>query len=83
MESLKAHKKGLMQQLFPREGETLPRFRFPEFRKGPTWALQKIGAMLKESVRPIEMDDEQEYSLVTVKRRYGGVVSREPSKGVQ
>ena len=29
----KAHKKGLMQQLFPREGETLPRLRFPEFRR--------------------------------------------------
>lgn len=32
VEALKAHKKGLMQDLFPREGETLPRRRFPEFR---------------------------------------------------
>ena len=32
VEALKAHKKALMQQLFPREGETLPRLRFPEFR---------------------------------------------------
>lgn len=30
---LKAHKKGLMQQLFPREGETLPRLRFAEFEE--------------------------------------------------
>ncbi len=30
--TLKTHKKGLMQQLFPREGETVPRLRFPEFR---------------------------------------------------
>jgi type I restriction enzyme, S subunit len=29
---LKTHKKGLMQQLFPREGETQPRLRFPEFK---------------------------------------------------
>jgi type I restriction enzyme S subunit len=35
--ALKAHKKGLMQQLFPREGETLPRFRFPEFQSAPEW----------------------------------------------
>jgi type I restriction enzyme S subunit len=28
LDALKAHKKGLMQQLFPREGETLPRLRF-------------------------------------------------------
>lgn len=32
VDALKTHKKGLMQQLFPREGETLPRLRFPEFR---------------------------------------------------
>jgi len=32
VEALKAHKKGLMQQLFPAEGETVPKLRFPEFR---------------------------------------------------
>ncbi len=37
VEALKAHKKGLMQQLFPREGETSPRLRFPEFRDGLEW----------------------------------------------
>lgn len=37
VEALKAHKKGLMQQLFPREGETLPRLRFPEFRDALEW----------------------------------------------
>ncbi|MBE7566639.1 restriction endonuclease subunit S [Acidithiobacillus sp. HP-11] len=29
--ALKTHKKGLMQQLFPAEGETVPRLRFPAF----------------------------------------------------
>jgi type I restriction enzyme S subunit len=43
VEALKAHKKGLMQQLFPREGETLPRLRFPEFRDGPEWAVAQLG----------------------------------------
>jgi type I restriction enzyme S subunit len=37
VDTLKAHKKGLMQQLFPREGETIPRLRFPEFQNGPEW----------------------------------------------
>jgi type I restriction enzyme S subunit len=77
LDALKAHKKGLMQQLFPREGETFPRLRFPDFRRGRTWHLKEIGLMLQESPRPIEMADERKYSLVTVKRRYGGVVSRE------
>ena len=42
VEALKAHKKGLMQQLFPREGETLPRLRFPEFRDAPEWKDEKL-----------------------------------------
>jgi type I restriction enzyme S subunit len=37
LDALKAHKKGLMQQLFPREGETQPRLRFPEFQKAGEW----------------------------------------------
>ena len=32
LDTLKTHKKGLMQQLFPRAGETTPRLRFAEFR---------------------------------------------------
>jgi type I restriction enzyme S subunit len=35
--ALQTHKKGLMQQLFPREGETLPRLRFPEFQNAQEW----------------------------------------------
>ena len=38
VDALKTHKKGLMQQLFPREGETQPRLRFPEFNDGWTEA---------------------------------------------
>jgi type I restriction enzyme S subunit len=30
-EALKKHKKGLMQKLFPKEGEKIPKFRFKEF----------------------------------------------------
>lgn len=37
LDALKAHKKGLMQQLFPREGETTPRLRFPEFEGTGEW----------------------------------------------
>jgi type I restriction enzyme S subunit len=43
VEALKTHKKGLMQQLFPREGETQPRLRFPEFQNAGDWALTTIG----------------------------------------
>src|SRR3546814_7105649 len=32
-----------MQQLFPREGETRPRLRFPEFRDAPEWTQETLG----------------------------------------
>jgi len=37
LDTLKEHKKGLMQQLFPAEGETLPKLRFPEFQDAGEW----------------------------------------------
>lgn len=42
VEALKAHKRGLMQQLFPREGKTRPRLRFPEFRNAPEWERRTL-----------------------------------------
>lgn len=39
---LKAHKKGLMQQLFPAEGETTPKLRFPEFQNCGSWCSYKL-----------------------------------------
>jgi type I restriction enzyme, S subunit len=41
--ALKDHKKGLMQHLFPQEGQTRPRIRFPAFRDGPEWETQPLG----------------------------------------
>ena len=43
VEALKTHKKGLMEQLFPREGETQPRLRFPEFRDAGEWITMPLG----------------------------------------
>ena len=45
VEVLKTHKKGLMQQLFPREGETRPRLRFPEFQVAGEWEEKKLGSV--------------------------------------
>lgn len=43
--ALKTHKKGLMQQLFPREGETQPRLRFPEFQNAGEWKSKSLGSV--------------------------------------
>jgi type I restriction enzyme S subunit len=42
LDALKTHKKGLMQQLFPREGETQPRLRFPEFQNAGEWETKRV-----------------------------------------
>ncbi len=39
---LKTHKKGLMQQLFPAEGETQPKLRFPEFQDAGDWEVNSF-----------------------------------------
>lgn len=45
--ALKTHKKGLMQQLFPREGESVPRVRFPEFRDAGEWEERFLSQLAK------------------------------------
>lgn len=49
LDALKAHKQGLMQQLFPRKGETIPRLRFPEFQVAPEWEYSPLGKLLMSS----------------------------------
>lgn len=49
LDTLKSHKKGLMQRLFPREGETVPELRFPEFREAGEWSQGRISQFLTES----------------------------------
>ena len=46
VDALKTHKKGLMQQLFPREGETQPRLRFPEFQDAGEWRVASIQELI-------------------------------------
>ncbi|MFJ3469598.1 restriction endonuclease subunit S [Pseudomonas sp. NPDC090201] len=81
LEALKHYRKGMMQQLFPVEGEVVPRLRFPEFRNSEPWKLKPMGKVLGEKQRRISMEDDAEYSLVTVKRRYGGLISRGVFRG--
>lgn len=47
VDALKAHKKGLMQQLFPAEGETVPKLRFPEFRDKGEWKEKKLSDVIQ------------------------------------
>ena len=42
LDALKTHKKGLIQQLFPRKGETIPPLRFPEFQDAGAWRASTL-----------------------------------------
>lgn len=42
IDKLKNHKKGLIQQLFPAEGKTVPALRFPEFQNAGEWNPYKL-----------------------------------------
>ena len=61
VDTLKTHKKGLMQQLFPREGETQPRLRFPEFRDAPDWESGSLGDIFETSSGGTPSRSEESY----------------------
>lgn len=48
LETLKAHKKGLLQNLFPAEGKTVPKWRFPEFNDYGEWENKKLGEICEK-----------------------------------
>jgi type I restriction enzyme S subunit len=58
LNALKTHKKGLMQLLFPREGETQPRLRFPEFQNTGEWEAEQLGGVC-ELYQPVTLSSSQ------------------------
>lgn len=72
-------KKAMLEKMFPREGADVPEIRFKGFTG--KWESRKIGEILTERKRPIDLEDSRQYELVTVKRRNEGVVSRGMLKG--
>jgi len=45
LELLKDHKKGLIQNLFPKEGEKVPFYRFKEFAKDGEWETKELSEL--------------------------------------
>jgi len=42
LKTLENHKKGLMQNLFPQEGQKAPNYRFPEFENDEEWVVKSF-----------------------------------------
>ena len=81
VDALKTHKKGLMQQLFPREGETQPRLRFPEFQSTGVWKTRKVSSLLIRSVSPVSVESEEMYREIGIRSHGKGIFHKEPLLG--
>lgn len=69
VELLKVHKKGLLQNLFPKEGEDIPKIRFPKFLNDEVWEENFLKEVLiKNSLK----NKEGKYLLVqSVSNKHG------------
>ena len=70
LEVLKEHKKGLLQNLFPQQGETVPKLRFKEFEDSGEWVERTLGevsdnVMYGMNSAAIMFDGENKYIRIT------------------
>lgn len=78
LDLLKEHKKGLMQNLFPQEGEKVPKYRFKEFEKN--WGkvkLKDVSTYFNGGSYENEVKENGKYELITLKsiNTYGQLVN--------
>lgn len=68
--ALKDHKKGLLQNLFPQEGETVPKVRFPEFEDDGEWietTLEQVADYENGKAHEKDIDENGDYIVVNSK----------------
>jgi type I restriction enzyme S subunit len=75
LDLLKDHKKGLMQNLFPQEGEKVPNYRFKEFEKDGVWVEKKLGELIEIKGRI----GYRGYTLEDIVGKGEGAISMSPS----
>ena len=74
LEALRRHKQGLMQQLFPQPGETVPRLRFPEFRVDTTWLAPQLSDLYSFKRTNTLSRDNLNYEFGTIRNiHYGDI----------
>jgi type I restriction enzyme S subunit len=78
LEALKTYKRGLVQQLFPREGEALPRFRFASVS---SWHSQKISSLLSKAANAVNVEPEATYREIGIRSHGKGIFHKEPVRG--
>lgn len=86
LDALKTHKKGLMQQLFPREGETQPHLRFPEFQDAGGWQETSLGAVARlkngYAFQSSEYVDSGDFHVITIANVQQGFLALDATKKI-
>jgi type I restriction enzyme S subunit len=69
LELYQQHKKGLLQNLFPQEGETVPKLRFKDFEESGEWVEKTLGEIcdVRDGTHDSPKYVSQGYPLVTSK----------------
>jgi type I restriction enzyme S subunit len=70
LDLLKEHKKGLLQNLFPQEGKTVPKLRFKEFEDGGEWeetTLTQVADYKNGKAHEQDIDDSGDFIVVNSK----------------
>ena len=70
VEALRAHKKGLLQRLFPIEGESIPRLRFPEFRQAAGWNTYQGNDLFKQIN---ERNSNSDFPVLAITQEHGAI----------
>ena len=68
VEQLKAHKKSLLQKLFPQKGKTIPEFRFSKFKGSKGWEEKKLGDIFK---RITNKNTTNNQNVLTISAQHG------------
>jgi type I restriction enzyme S subunit len=74
LDTLKEHKKGLVQQLFPNEGENVSKLRFPEFQDAEKWCYVN-GDILFDSIT--NKNHNSDLPLLAITQEHGAIPRNE------
>ena len=82
IKALKAHKKGLMQRLFPAEGKRVPKLRFPEFAEAGDWEIKPLSEIC--SINPSITKLPNKFIYIDLKSVIAGnlIIKKEITKSI-